>query len=117
MSAPGFVLGVLGLCRVGSGNPTQVQALYGVGCGVLCRVCWVCARAQACAHSYSTGSTPQAGGVLFPYARTKTINTPNTLNTDVLKALILLGFLCVGCVLGWSVLCWVGSCEGEAGHD
>jgi drug/metabolite transporter (DMT)-like permease len=117
MSTPGFVLGVLGLCWVGSGNPTQAQALYGAGCGVLCWVCWVCARAQACTHSYPTGSPSEAGGVLFLHARNETINTPNTPNTVSLKALILLGFLCVGCVLGLAVLCWVGSCEGEAGHD
>lgn len=117
MSAPGFVLGVLGLCRVDYGNPTQVQALCGAGCGVLCRVCWVYPRAQACAYLFSSATAAQDGGVFFSHARTENPNKPNTPNTDALKALILLGFKCVGCVLGWAFLCWVGSGEGEKGHD
>lgn len=117
MSAPGFVLGVLGLCWVDSGNPTQAQALCGEGSGVPCRVCWVYPRAQACACSFSATKAAQGGGGFFPYARTENPNKPNTVNTDALKMLILLVFACVGCVLGWAILCWVGSGEGETGHD
>lgn len=117
MSAPGVVLGVLGLCRVCSGNPTQAQALCGAGSGWPCWVCWVYPRAQACAHSFSEVQASQAGDVLFPHARTENPNKPNTPDTDALKALVLLGLWCVGCVLGWAFLCWVGSGEGETGHD
>jgi hypothetical protein len=41
------------------------------------------------------------------YARPKKPNKPNTLNTTVNNSLILLGFVCVGFVLGWLLLCWV----------
>lgn len=117
MSAPGFVLGVLWLCRVDSGNPTQVQALRGGGSGGLCWVCWVYPRAQAYAHSFHPTTAAQVGLWFFSHARTENPNKPNTPNTNAFKALFLLGFWCVGCVLGWAFLCWVGSGEGETGHD
>lgn len=114
MNTPLCVLGVLGVCRVHFGNPTQAQALCGAGSGGLCWVCWVYAGACACTGKQFTAGI---GNAFFLYARAKTFNTPNTPNTDSLKALILLGFKCVGCVLGWAFLCWVGSGEGEHGHD
>lgn len=41
------------------------------------------------------------------YARTQKPNKPNTLNTTTNKALNLLGFSCVGFVLGCLNVCWV----------
>ena len=49
--------------------------------------------------------------VFFFYASTEKPNKPNTLNTNTFNALFLKGFKCVGFVLGWAFLCWVG---GEA---
>lgn len=117
MSTPGVVLGVLGLCWVDSDNPTQLQALYCAGSGALCWVCWVSPCAQACAYSFSQATDSSCYGVFFSYARTENPNKPNTPNTNILKALFLLVFLCVGCVLGWAFLCWVASGAGETGHD
>lgn len=114
MTARDCVLGCVGLCRVGFCEPTQAQATIGVGCGGLLLVCWVFSRAQACANF---SRLPDGGESFFPYARTEKPDKPNTLNTALTKMLFLKGFLCVGFVLGWEFLCWVGSGEGEQGDD
>lgn len=97
------VLGVLGMCWVDFANPTQNEASNGADLRGVCWVCWVWRRARACALNIHR----QNGGLFFSYARTEKPNTPNTLNTECLKALICKGFKCVGFVLGMAVLCWV----------
>lgn len=114
MSTPVCVSGVLGWCWVRSGNPTQAQALCWGGPGGPCRVCWVHAGAGVCAGKPFTEAMD---AVFFLYARTETPNKPNTPNTDDLNALIYIGFKCVGFVLGWAVLCWVGAVAQGARHD
>ena len=96
MSAPKSVLGVLGVCWVGFGYPTQFSALNYAGLRAVCWVCWVWRRVRACVTLIALKSK----GKFFSYARTEKPNKPNTLNTDRLKILILKGFICVGFVLG-----------------
>ena len=98
MSTPKSVLGVSGVCRVGSGYPTQFQAPIYVGFRVLCRVCWVWLRGRACVTLFAL----ETMGRIFSYARAEKPNKPNTLNSKLLNALILKRFICVGFVLG----CW-----------
>ena len=102
------VLGVLGMCWVDFANPTQVEASNGAALRGVCWVCWVWRRARACALNIHH----QKAASFFSYARTEKPNTPNTLNTEALKALICKGFRCVGFVLGMAVLCWVGILPG-----
>ena len=99
MKSPSFVLGVLSVCRVNSGNPTQLQASKFKGSREVCWVCWVYARARACARIFRTLGCPYSTRKKL-YARTVKPNTPNTLNTFDLKLLNLKGFRCVGFVLG-----------------
>ena len=114
MTTRDCVLGCVGLCRVGFCEPTQAQATVGAGCVWLFGVCWVFPRAQACAKF---SWRPDGGEVFFPYARTEKPDKPNTLNTALTKSLFLKDFWCVGFVLGWAFLCWVGSGDGEQGDD
>lgn len=96
MTTPKSVLGVSGECRVGFGYPTQLQSFI---CGAfrgLCWVCWVWRRVRACVTLIS----PKARSVNFSYARSEKPNKPNTLNSKLLKVLILKRFICVGFVLG-----------------
>lgn len=83
---------------------------------MLCKVCKVCARARVHAQIFIDSRQPEPAPFSF-YARTEKPYKPYTPYTDVLKALILLGSLCVGFVLGVAFLCWVGSAEGEKRHD
>lgn len=106
------VLGCAGLCWVGFANPTQRRASIGAGSGCVCWVCWVFTCARACVNDECSVWRM----VFFLYARTEKPDKPNTLNTEGLKALICLGFLCVGFVLGLAVLCWVGFSTGEYGR-
>jgi hypothetical protein len=96
MSTFKSVLGVLGVCRVGFGYPAQFQAFVFAGFRLLCWVCWVWCRVRACVTLFS----PEAMVTKFSYARTEKPNKPNTLNSKLIKILILKGFICVGFVLG-----------------
>ena len=107
MSAPGSVLGVLGLCWAGirtqhSESPRNPWVLD------VCVGCVGFSRARARAHKNKCMASMCIGvGGFSLYARTEQPNTPNTPNTDLLNALILLVFKCVGCVLGCGFLCRV----------
>lgn len=105
------VLGVLGVCWVDFRYPTQLQAFYFAAFRLVCWVCWVWRRARAWATLFKSMTAR-----FFSYARTVKPNTPNTLNTDVLKLLNLKAFSCVGFVLGmvFFVSGWVLS--GGAGR-
>lgn len=97
------VLGVLGMCWVVFGYPTQVRvpdsvALRASVLGVL----GLCTRARMRVFFNS-----DSGWVKNLYARLNKPNTPNTLNTCPSNPLISLGSSCVGFVLGWLILCWV----------
>ena len=111
MTTPKSVLGVSGVCRVGFGYPTQFQSFVYAGFRRLCGVCWVWRRVRACV----TLITPKSMFVNFSYARTEKLNKPNTLNSKLIKALILKRFICVGFVLGsgFSVLGSVFRGEGR----
>lgn len=111
MTMPNSVLGVSGVCRVGFGYPTQFQSFIYVGFRRLCWVCWVWRRVRACVTLIS----PKAMTVIFSYARTEKPNKPNTLNSKLIRVLILKGFICVGFVLGsgFSVLGSVFRGEGR----
>ena len=111
MTTPKSVLGVSGVCRVGFGYPTQLQAFIYAGSPPLCWVCWVWRRVRACVTLFAL----KAMGSFFSYARTEKPNKPNTLNSKLLKVLILKGFICVGFVLGcgFSVLGSVFRGEGR----
>ncbi|MCQ4257459.1 hypothetical protein [Stutzerimonas stutzeri] len=113
MSTLKRVLGCVGLCRVGFANPTQAHGMNGGALRVLCGVCWVWHRARACA---AVSLVPSDGEAKILYARTEKPNKPNTLNTDASKALIYMGFNCVGFVLGWGFCVGLGS-AGEKSHD
>ena len=97
MTTPKSVLGVLGVCRVGFGYPTQFKAFIFAGFRLLCWVCWVWRRVRACVTLFAL----KAMGRFFSYARTEKPNKPNTPNSKLLKALILKRFICVGFVLGY----------------
>jgi hypothetical protein len=90
------VLGVSGVCRVGFGYPTQFQSFICAGFRLLCWVCWVWCRGRACATLFALKTTVR----IFSYARTEKPNKPNTLNSKLIRVLILKGFICVGFVSG-----------------
>ena len=96
MTAPKSVLGVSGVCRVGFGYPTQFQSFICARFRLLCWVCWVWRRVRACVTLFALKITTR----IFSYARTEKPNKPNTLNSKLIKVLILKGFICVGFVLG-----------------
>jgi hypothetical protein len=96
MTTPNSVLGVLGVCRVGFGYPTQFRSFICVGFRLLCWVCWVWRRVRACVTLFALNTTVR----IFSYARTEKPNKPNTLNSKLIRVLILKGFICVGFVLG-----------------
>lgn len=107
MTTPVSVLGVLGWCWVDSCKPTQFKApdfLASRECvlGVL----GFCTRART--RFFSNGIE----GVKNLYVNPEKPNTPNTFNTDGSNSLNLLGFECVGFVLGWLNMCWVLLGEG-----
>ena len=111
MTTPKSVLGVLGVCRVGFGYPTQFKAFIYAGFRLLCWVCWVWRRVRACVTLFAL----KAMEIFFSYARAEKPNKPNTLNSKSLKVLILKKFICVGFVLGcgFSVLGSVFRGEGR----
>lgn len=97
------VLGVLGLCRVGLGYPTQsdIPESLAYTDGVL-GVLGLPTRARVRAIFCST--TNERKNL---YARTNKPNKPNTLNTQLTNYLISLGFICVGYVSSCGNVCWV----------
>jgi hypothetical protein len=111
MTTPKSVLGVLSVCRVDFGDPTQFQVLSYAGLRMLCGVCWVSRRACACMTLFE----PKAWGGFFSYAETDKPNKPNTLNSRSIKVLNLKRFICVGFVsgCGFSVLGSVFREEGQ----
>ena len=97
------VLGVLGLCWVGLSNPTHIEPPYfKASRAPVLGVLGLRARARVREIFFSIQSPYKK-----TYARTKKPNKPNTLNTTTNKVLNLLGFICVGFVLGWLNVCWV----------
>ncbi len=105
------VLGVLGLCWVGFGKPTQVQALYSVPWrACVLGVLGLCTRARRRVFFNSDSE-----GEKNPYARLDKPNTPNTLNSYLLNPLNSLAFECVGFVLGLTK-CVLGS-DREASDE
>lgn len=96
MTTTKSVSGVLGVCRVDIGNPTQVWPFNFAGLRAVCRVCWVLLRVRACVTLF----VGESGPGISSHARTDKPNTPNTPNSKLIKILILKGFICVGFVLG-----------------
>lgn len=88
------VLGVLSVCRVDFEYPTQFECPNYIPSRMLCGVCWVLCRARACTTFLATNSTER----IFSYAKTDKPNKPNTLNSSLIEALNLKGFICVGFV-------------------
>lgn len=105
------VLGVLGLCWVGFGKPTQVRAPSLVAWrACVLGVLGLCTRARRRAffNSHSEGEKN-------PYANLDKPNTPNTLNSGPPNPLNSLALKCVGFVLGLPK-CVLGN-DREAGDD
>lgn len=109
MNTPRRVSGVLGVCRVGFSDPTQFQALSYAGSRLLCGVCWVRCRVRACVTLFAQKTENR----IFSYARAEKPNKPNTLNSKLLKMLILKGFNCVGFVLGYGFFVLSSVFRGE----
>lgn len=106
MTLPLSVLGVLGLCWVGFGKPTRIQAPESVALGVcVLGVLGLCARAR-----FFLIAEIERGTNL--YANPEKPNTPNTLNTVTSNPLNSLSSECVGFVLGLPNACWVLAGEG-----
>lgn len=108
MTLSAGVLGVLGWCRVGFGKPTQVQAPDSVAWRV-CVLGVLGLRTRARRRAFFNDDSER---VIISYARLDKPNTPNTLNTLSSNPLNLLGFNCVGFVLGWLNVCWASNLEG-----
>lgn len=90
------VLGVLGLCWVGFGKPTQVRTANSVAwMACVLGVLGLCTRARRRAFFNSDSE-----GEKNPYASLDKPNTPNTLNSHSLNPLNSLALECVGFVLG-----------------
>lgn len=108
MTTPASVLGVLGWCWVGFGKPTQVQ----VPDSVAWRACVLGVLGLRTRARRRAFFNVDSEGVRISHARFDKPNTPNTLNTGFSNTLNLLGFPCVGFVLGWLNMCWVSNLEG-----
>lgn len=109
MISSASVLGVLGLCWVVSGKPTQFQAPEFVAWRE-CVLGVLGLRSRARMRAIFNGASNCEKN---SYASLGKPNTPNTLNTTSLNALNSLGFICVGFVLGWLIMCWVAVWEGS----
>ncbi|MDQ2487478.1 hypothetical protein RBI94_26100 [Pseudomonas putida] len=97
------VSGVLGLCRVDFGYPTQAERPESLACtGAVLGVLGSSMRARVRVIFCSA-----IGARKNLYARTKKPNKPNTLNTNSSNQLISLSFICVGFVSGCGNVCWV----------
>lgn len=116
MNTPASVLGVLGVCWVDLPTLHSCKPRGYWPAAVVCKVCKVYARARTHAHYFICGlNHPKRP--FFSYARAENPYTPYTPYTDALKALFLLGFECVGFVLGWGFLCRVGVFGGGCGDE
>lgn len=102
------VLGVLGWCRVVYCKSTQFQAPASVA-WAQCVLGVLGSRTRTRMRS---SSIAEIKGMMNLHATPEKPNTPNTLNTDASNPLSLLGFECVGFVLGWLNVCWVQISEG-----
>ena len=107
MTSSARVLGVLGLCWVGFGKPTQVHGPDSVAWRV-CVLGVLGLRTRARRRTFFNGDSE---GRKNPYASFDKPNTPNTLNSYSPNPLNLLGLKCVGSVLGWPIVCWVANLE------
>lgn len=103
MSATTSVLGVLGLCWVAFRGSTHVRtaSLAGLGWSVV-GVLGLSSRTRRRATFLDTHQEKNKS-----HAKTKKLNKPNTLNKNSFNTLILLGFICVECVLGSWIVCRV----------
>lgn len=110
MTTTRSVSGVLGLCRAEWPTLHSAKPRISRAAGYLCKVCKV--RAHARAHTKIFQTPPTAMAAFFSHARPKKPYQPYTLYTGCSKALILIGSICVGFVLGWLIVCWVaiGAC-------
>lgn len=111
MTTPLSVLGVSGMCWVVVGYSTQCKPLCFADWRALCRVCWVYVRVRA----YVTFFDGKNGGRNSFHAMGENPNTPNTLNSNWIKTLVLKGLFCVGYVSGIGIFVW-GSIGGEMGQ-
>jgi hypothetical protein len=108
MNTPIYVLGVLGLCCIDFGMPTQREALNLAalrGCAVGVLGLRTRARRRVI---YWGGDKDQSRLHTSP----EKLNKPNTLNTSTNNPMNSLSFECVGSVLGWQNVCWVLFSEG-----
>lgn len=108
MTSSASVLGVLGLCWVGFGRSTHGDAPIVVAWRE-CVLGVLGLRTRARRRNFLSGESRGAKNL---YATLDKPNTPNTLNTYLVNPLNLLGFKCVGFVLGWLNVCWVSNLEG-----
>lgn len=111
MTPSASVLGVLGLCWVGFGKPTQVRAANSVA-WTACVLGVLGLRTRARRRAFFNSDSE---GEKNPYASLDKPNTPNTLNSYSLNPLNSLAFECVGFVLGLTK-CVLGS-DREAADE
>ncbi|MNJ47402.1 hypothetical protein D3C77_425600 [compost metagenome] len=108
MSATISVLSVLGWCRVDVQEATHVWAADLAGLpGAVVSVLGLSSRTRRRA---TFGDIHQDQNK--PHTRLKKLNKPNTLNSNILNALNLLGFICVEFVLGCQIVCRVAGFGG-----
>nr|ALG76478.1 hypothetical protein [Pseudomonas putida] len=103
MTPPVSVLGVLGLCWIGLRKSTQSLVPESVSW----RLCVLGVLGSRTRTRMRSSLSAGIEGRMNLYATPEKPNTPNTLNTHVSNPLNLLGFECVGFVLGWLNMCWV----------
>lgn len=101
------VLGVLGLCRVVLPTQHTFNPVI-TGLSGQCVGCVGFTRPRAHVREKIHSGLSVGGAAFFFYARPKKPDTPNTPNTNMLNALFLKAFICVGFVSGWAFLCRVG---------
>jgi len=108
MSTTVSVLGVLGLCRVAFRGSTHVRAadLTGLRWSVV-GVLGLSSRTRTRAPFLGIHHDRNKS-----HAKTKKRNKPNTHNSISFNALNLLGFICVGFVLGSWIVCRVSVSGG-----
>ena len=104
------VSGVLGLCCIDFGMPTQrealnLAALRGCVVGVLGLRTGTRVRRRVIYWSVHNGQSKS-------HVNLKKLNKPNTVNTATNNPLISLVVRCVGFVLSWLNVCWVLISEG-----
>ncbi|WP_256587573.1 hypothetical protein [Pseudomonas sp. HLS-6] len=105
------VAGVLGLCWVDFLWSTQAKSAFYAGCrGGVVGVLGLSSRTRMRVLFERNKQVKKN-----PHAIQEKPNKPNTVNTLALKILNLLGFMCVGFVLGIAVLCWVRDFRGIQG--